>query len=97
MSKVLVFFAVITIFHIFVIESKEYFYSPDETILHNLKDRNPISYLQPFKIGKLEKEYLQSMDKTEKTTGPVATYVRTDKKANVKWGVRHFVGKKYSK
>ncbi|GBP09309.1 hypothetical protein EVAR_5748_1 [Eumeta japonica] len=28
-------------------------------------------------------------------TGPVHTFVKTDKKANYKWGVRHHVGPKY--
>ncbi|XP_019550785.3 uncharacterized protein LOC109420790 [Aedes albopictus] len=28
-------------------------------------------------------------------TGPVHTYIKTDKNANFKWGVRHFVGKRY--
>lgn len=30
-----------------------------------------------------------------KTTGPVFTIITTDKNANFKWGVRHYVGKKY--
>lgn len=29
-------------------------------------------------------------------TGPVHTYVKTDKHANFKWGVRHHVGKHYA-
>lgn len=28
-------------------------------------------------------------------TGPVHTYIKTDKNANFKWGVRHFAGKRY--
>ncbi|XP_062544252.1 uncharacterized protein LOC134211424 isoform X2 [Armigeres subalbatus] len=28
-------------------------------------------------------------------TGPVHTYIKTDKNANFKWGVRHFAGKQY--
>lgn len=28
-------------------------------------------------------------------TGPVHTYIKTDQKANFKWGVRHFAGKRY--
>lgn len=28
-------------------------------------------------------------------TGPVHTFVKTDKNANYKWGVRHHVGPKY--
>uniref|UniRef100_A0A182JG86 Uncharacterized protein n=1 Tax=Anopheles atroparvus TaxID=41427 RepID=A0A182JG86_ANOAO len=31
------------------------------------------------------------------TSGPVHTYIKTDKNANFKWGVRHFVGKKYAR
>lgn len=65
--------------------------------MHNLKDRNPPSYLSQFRIGKPEKEYLKVAGNTHKTTGPVHTYVRTDKKGNAKWGVRHFVGNKYSR
>lgn len=34
--------------------------------------------------------------KTSRTAGPVFSYVKTDKNANFKWGVRHFVGRKYS-
>lgn len=29
-------------------------------------------------------------------TGPVHTYVKTDKNANFKWGVRHHVGHHYA-
>ncbi|KAG6453498.1 uncharacterized protein LOC115445664 [Manduca sexta] len=29
-------------------------------------------------------------------TGPVHTFVKTDKNANYKWGVRHHVGDKYA-
>lgn len=29
-------------------------------------------------------------------TGPVHTYVKTDKHANFKWGVRHHVGHHYA-
>lgn len=28
-------------------------------------------------------------------TGPVHTYIKTDKHANFKWGVRHYAGKRY--
>uniref|UniRef100_A0A182WCH9 Attacin C-terminal domain-containing protein n=1 Tax=Anopheles minimus TaxID=112268 RepID=A0A182WCH9_9DIPT len=28
------------------------------------------------------------------TSGPIHTYIKTDKNANFKWGVRHFVGAK---
>ncbi|XP_053674522.1 uncharacterized protein LOC128724825 [Anopheles nili] len=31
------------------------------------------------------------------TSGPVHTYIKTDKNANFKWGVRHFVGKAYAR
>lgn len=30
-----------------------------------------------------------------KTTGPVFTIVKTDQNANFKWGVRHYVGRRY--
>lgn len=33
--------------------------------------------------------------RTSRTTGPVFTVVKTDRNANFKWGVRHYVGKKY--
>lgn len=33
---------------------------------------------------------------TSRTTGPVFTIVKTDPKAHFRWGVRHFVGKKYA-
>lgn len=33
---------------------------------------------------------------TSRTTGPVFTIVKTDPRANFRWGVRHFVGKKYA-
>lgn len=32
---------------------------------------------------------------TSRTTGPVFTVIKTDPKANIKWGVRHYVGRKY--
>lgn len=28
-------------------------------------------------------------------SGPVHTYIKTDKNANFKWGVRHFAGRRY--
>nr|XP_037874961.1 uncharacterized protein LOC119630262 [Bombyx mori] len=33
---------------------------------------------------------------TSGITGPVHTFVKTDKNANYKWGVRHHVGDKYA-
>ncbi|PZC73010.1 hypothetical protein B5X24_HaOG210181 [Helicoverpa armigera] len=33
---------------------------------------------------------------TSGVTGPVHTFVKTDKNANYKWGVRHHVGDKYA-
>lgn len=30
-----------------------------------------------------------------RVTGPVFTIIKTDKNSNFKWGVRHYVGKKY--
>lgn len=44
---------------------------------------------------KLSSSRINTPSKTSRTTGPVFTYVKTDKDANVKWAVRHFVGKKY--
>ncbi|XP_063532096.1 uncharacterized protein LOC134742842 [Cydia strobilella] len=35
-------------------------------------------------------------DQTRGVTGPVHTFVKTDKNANYKWGVRHHVGNKYA-
>jgi hypothetical protein len=86
----------------FIFEEENYFIiAPDLTVLNNLRDVNPMSLLLPFHAANTEKDYLRSSSgkkqKTHKTTGPVHTYVKTDKKANVKWGVRHYVGKKYSK
>ncbi|CAG9800148.1 unnamed protein product [Chironomus riparius] len=97
MSKILQILLIIVACQVFFATSKKYYYSPDETVLHNLKDKNPPSYLSQFRIGKPEKEYLKVAGKTHKTTGPIHTSVRTDKKGNVKWGVRHFVGNKYSR
>jgi hypothetical protein len=41
----------------------------------------------------------QPIDKNAKsmkrTTGPINSFVKTDKHANFKWGVQHFVGRKY--
>lgn len=37
----------------------------------------------------------EKQSETSRTTGPVFTVVKTDKNANFKWGVRHYVGKKY--
>lgn len=69
--------------------------APDETVHQNLRNVDPVSYLLPFKEIKSDDEYLRSA-KSARSTGPVHTYVKTDKHANVKWGVRHFVGKKYA-
>uniref|UniRef100_A0A182F9S6 Uncharacterized protein n=1 Tax=Anopheles albimanus TaxID=7167 RepID=A0A182F9S6_ANOAL len=33
----------------------------------------------------------------QRTTGPVHTYIKTDKNGHFKWGVRHFVGSKYAR
>lgn len=44
-------------------------------------------------------EYMGQMpgkSHTSRTTGPVFTIVKTDPNANFRWGVRHFVGKKYA-
>ncbi|CRK96109.1 CLUMA_CG009544, isoform A [Clunio marinus] len=69
--------------------------TPDETVHQNLRNVDPVSYLLPFKTFNHDNEYLRLM-KSARSTGPVHTYVKTDKNANVKWGVRHFVGKKYA-
>lgn len=61
----------------------------------NLRNVDPISYLLPFKSINADDEFLK-FSKSARSTGPVHTYVKTDKKAHVKWGVRHFVGKKYA-
>lgn len=34
-------------------------------------------------------------DNVSRTTGPVFTIVKTDPQANFKWGVRHYVGRRY--
>lgn len=39
--------------------------------------------------------YLAQQSRTSKTTGPLFTVIKTDKNANFKWLVRHYVGKKY--
>jgi hypothetical protein len=76
-------------------ENSKYSTAPDEAIHQNLRNVDPISYLLPFKGMKSDDEYLR-LSNSARSTGPVHTYVKTDKKANVKWGVRHFVGKKYA-
>lgn len=46
-----------------------------------------------------QSQYLAQMRKpssTSRTTGPVFTLVKTDPRANFRWGVRHFVGRKYA-
>ena len=48
-------------------------------------------------IHKTKNEERNERRDLKKTTGPISTYVRTTKNGNVKWGVRHFVGKKYAK
>lgn len=70
--------------------------APDETVHENLRNVEPISYLLPFKSLNGDDEFLR-FSKSSRSTGPVHTYVKTDKNANVKWGVRHFVGKKYAR
>lgn len=40
-------------------------------------------------------ESVESRESPRRTTGPVFTIVKTDSLANVKWGVRHYVGRKY--
>lgn len=70
--------------------------APDETVHQNLRNVEPGSYLLPYKRGNSDQEFLR-MASAAKSTGPVHTYIKTDKNANFKWGVRHFVGKKYSR
>lgn len=70
--------------------------APDETVHQNLRNVEPGSYLLPFKRANGDQEFLR-MANSAKSTGPVHTYIKTDKNANFKWGVRHFVGKKYSR
>lgn len=84
-----------------------FFAAPDETVHQNLRNVEPISYVQQFKTmsGTYLLPYKSISDdaetlrlaKSARSTGPVHTYVKTDKNANFKWGVRHFVGKKYTK
>lgn len=69
--------------------------APDETVHQNLRNVDPISYLLPFRSVNADNEFLR-LSKSARSTGPVHTYVKTDKNANYKWGVRHFVGKKYA-
>ncbi|XP_053663903.1 uncharacterized protein LOC128713066 [Anopheles marshallii] len=38
----------------------------------------------------------RKMSAVHGTSGPIHTYIKTDKNANFKWGVRHFVGAKYA-
>lgn len=70
--------------------------APDETIHQNLKNLDPASYLLPYKTLKQNGERVRRV-KTSRSTGPINTFVKTDKDANFKWGVRHFVGKKYAR
>lgn len=37
----------------------------------------------------------RSKSSKSRVTGPVFTIIKTDKNSNFKWGVRHYVGKKY--
>lgn len=37
----------------------------------------------------------RSKNSKSRVTGPVFTIIKTDKNSNFKWGVRHYVGKKY--
>lgn len=41
-------------------------------------------------------QYRPKREHHEGSVGPVHTFVKTDKHANFKWGVRHHVGHKYS-
>lgn len=61
-----------------------------------VSDKQTSKYLLPFKKMNRDKE-LMVETQAERSTGPVYTYVKTDKNANFKWGVRHFVGSKYSR
>ncbi|KAK4873719.1 hypothetical protein RN001_013079 [Aquatica leii] len=44
----------------------------------------------------IQGERLLRLKRDHGVTGPVHTYVKTDKHANFKWGVRHHVGHHYS-
>ncbi|CAH2107623.1 unnamed protein product [Euphydryas editha] len=66
----------------------------------------PIRYQQP-KLEQPERpksdrpkreryDYDEENKATSGVTGPVHTFVKTDKNANYKWGVRHHVGNKYA-
>lgn len=46
-------------------------------------------------VPALHESFEDSRESTSRTTGPVFTVVKTDSNANVKWGVRHYVGRKY--
>ncbi|KAJ3617329.1 hypothetical protein MTP99_007061 [Tenebrio molitor] len=41
-------------------------------------------------------EFRPKTDHHQGVTGPVHTYVKTDKHANFKWGVKHHVGHHYA-
>ncbi|XP_045446598.1 uncharacterized protein LOC123654758 [Melitaea cinxia] len=66
----------------------------------------PLRYQQPKleqperpKSDRPKREHYDYDDGNKATsgvTGPVHTFVKTDKNANYKWGVRHHVGNKYA-
>nr|XP_026486293.1 uncharacterized protein LOC113393554 isoform X1 [Vanessa tameamea] len=55
---------------------------------------------EPTKWDRPKREHYDNDDYENKgtsgVTGPVHTFVKTDKNANYKWGVRHHVGNKYA-
>lgn len=83
------------------------FTAPDNTVHENLRNVEPVSYVRQFKTvsgsymlpykGISGDDELVRKSNSAKSTGPVHTYVKTDKNANFKWGVRHYVGNKYAR
>ncbi|KFB50717.1 hypothetical protein ZHAS_00018758 [Anopheles sinensis] len=51
----------------------------------------------PGRRSRQREEAPRKLASVRGTSGPVHTYIKTDKNANFKWGVRHFVGKKYAR
>lgn len=47
-------------------------------------------------LGNVENPERLKRDHGHGVTGPVHTFVKTDKHANFKWGVRHHVGHHYA-
>ncbi|CAO1308681.1 unnamed protein product [Diamesa hyperborea] len=95
MDKITVLLSVVMLLiNVIVIQCDDKYYSPDDNHPLNRKIIDPISYLLPFKNIGNDDEF-QRLTKSAGSTGPIHTYIKTDKDANFKWGVRHYVGKKY--